>query len=284
MNRILKILPVLLLTVSLSARPAFAQSESDPASSEEENGIRLIADGFRYEGEVFVRDDAAYVSLREFACMADNSVVKWEEEEETARVTTDSLTLTASPALDYLEANGRILWCPTGVFEEGGTLYVPLQQTAQAFGFDAHYSEEEDTTYLTRLRGAIEPAGDYYDPDELYWLSKIIHAEAEGEPFLGKLAVGTVIRNRVDSEEFPDTIYEVIFDRENGTQFTPTANGAIEKEPGKESVLAAKICLENVRLSEEILYFLNVRLAASFWIVQNCTYIMTVGEHDFYAP
>jgi len=77
------------------------------------------------------------------------------------------------------------------------------------------------------------------------------------EPFLGKLAVGTVVMNRVDSDEFPSNTVDVIFDKENGVQFTPTANGAIEKDPDEDSIAAAKICLEDVRLSDDILYFLN---------------------------
>ena len=68
------------------------------------------------------------------------------------------------------------------------------------------------------------PEEEFYDHDELYWLSKLIYAESGAEPFLGKLAVGTVVMNRVDSDEFPSNIVDVIFDKENGVQFTPTAN------------------------------------------------------------
>lgn len=89
--------------------------------------------------------------------------------------------------------------------------------------------------------------------------------------------------NRVDSDEFPSNIVDVIFDKENGVQFTPTANGAIEKDPDEDSIAAAKICLEDVRLSDDILYFLNEELSSSLWIVENCTYVMTIGCHDFYA-
>lgn len=250
----------------------------------EENGVNVTMDSWVYEGKVYKVNNTAYVGLREFSCLADNSVVSWDESTLTATVQTDSLTLSAVENRRSIEANGRILWCEFGVFRIDDALYVPLRQIAQAFGFETWYIGSENRTYLTRVQGAIEPGETYYDDEELHWLSRIIHAESQGEPFLGKLAVGTVILNRVDAPQFPDTIYEVIFDKRNGTQFTPTANGAIYQTPGDESVMAAKICLEDTRLSEEILYFLNRRLATSFWIVENCRFVMEIGGHSFYAP
>lgn len=243
----------------------------------------VIADGFRYEGELLYVEDTAYVSLREFACMADNSVVWWDEEEESAHVVTDSLTLRAPEDEEYIEANGRMLWCEYGVFTENDTLYVPLGVAAKAFGFYTTYIPEEHTTYLVRRYAALDTAEAFYDPEELDWLSRIIHAEAQGEPFRGKLAVGNVILNRVRSEEFPDTIYDVIFDNDHGVQFTPTVNGAINNTPNEDSVIAAKLCLDGASLDDDMLYFLNEEIAESLWIPQNCRFVMSVGEHSFYS-
>lgn len=246
------------------------------------NSIDIVVDGFPYEGEVFTLKDTAYVGLREFATMADNAVVSWDSSTETAYVSTDSLSLTVPSRQYYMDANGRILWCAYGNFTLNGTMYVPLIQVAHALGFDYEYSAENHTTYLTRVRGAIIPGEEFYDADDLYWLAKIIHAESRGEPLIGKIAVGNVILNRVDSDEFPDNIYDVIFDRKNGVQFSPTADGAINLTAGAESVLAAKLCLEDTRLSDTIMYFLNQKMATSFWIVENCTFVVKIGSHDFY--
>jgi len=78
-------------------------------------------------------------------------------------------------------------------------------------------------------------------------------------------------------------VYDVIFDNDNGVQFTPTVNGAIHEEPNEDSVTAAKLCLDGYRISDQVLYFLNPDLASNFWVPQNCTYIMTIGDHDFYS-
>lgn len=248
-----------------------------------EKEYRLLIDGYDYDGEVIFVSGTTYVALREFSCMADNAIITWDDEDECAYVKTDSLELSAEDGGEYIDANGRLLWCEDGIFTYDDKMYVPLRQISAAFGFDVYYDAEKHTTYLTRLSSAIVPEEEFYDHDELYWLSKLIYAESGAEPFLGKLAVGTVVMNRVDSDEFPSNIVDVIFDKENGVQFTPTANGAIEKDPDEDSIAAAKICLEDVRLSDDILYFLNEKLSSSLWIVENCTYVMTIGSHDFYA-
>lgn len=245
--------------------------------------ITVYTDGLEYEGEVRLVNKNAYVSLREFACTVDNSVVTWDKETDTATVTTDSLVLTAEKGADYMVANGRYLWCSEGIFADDGVIYVPLQRVAQAFGFNNRWSYADNANYLTRKAGAIESADTYYDEEDIYWLSRLINAEAQGEPFNGKLAVGSVIMNRMADEEFPDELYDVIFDNDSGVQFTPTVNGAIEKDPNEDSVIAAKLCLDGYRISDTILYFLNPDLASNFWVPQNCTFVMTIGEHDFYA-
>jgi len=273
---------ILLCTLALSVHAAEPAVDSSGYRIEED-GVNVTVDGWDYEGEVYKVNNTAYVGLREFSCYADNSVVSWNEDSLTATVTTDSLTLSAVENRRSLDANGRILWCEFGVFRIDDALYVPLRQIAQAFGFDAVYIGSENRTYLTRHRGAIESGDTYYDEEELHWLSRIIHAESRGEPFLGKLAVGTVILNRVDAPQFPDTIYGVIFDNRNGTQFTPTANGSIYCEPDEEAVIAAKLCLEGYTYSEGILYFLNPELSTNFWVPNNREYVMTIAGHDFYS-
>lgn len=245
--------------------------------------ISVVVDGFSYDGKLLSVNDTAYVSLREFACMADNSVVRWDEDEAAAYVETDSLTLRAPEDELYIEANGRMLWCEYGVFTENDILYIPLRIAAKAFGFDLCYIPEESTTYLTRRTGAVEDADEYYDEDDLYWLAKIIHAEAQGEVFEGKLAVGNVILNRVESDEFPNSVYDVIFDTDHGVQFSPTVNGAIDNVPNEDSVIAAKLCLDGASLNGDMLYFLNESVAESLWIPQNRSFVMSVGNHTFYS-
>ena len=121
-----------------------------------------------------------------------------------------------------------------------------------------------------------------YDYEDLYWLSRIISAEAKGEGFTGQIGVGTVVLNRVRSSQFPNTVKGVVFDKKYGTQFTPVANGTIYQTPTQSAVIAAKMCLDGYTLSNSVLYFLNPSIATSSWIQNNRKYAFRVGNHEFY--
>lgn len=123
-----------------------------------------------------------------------------------------------------------------------------------------------------------------YSQDDLYWLSRIIEAEAGSEPYNGKVAVGNVILNRVKSKEFPNTIHGVIFEYYGSIpQFSPVANGSIYNNPSQESIQAAKDALNGARPVGNATYFFNSAKASGSWIVKNKTYLSRIGGHAFYA-
>lgn len=94
-----------------------------------------------------------------------------------------------------------------------------------------------------------------YTEEDLYWLSKIIIAEAGGEDAAMMTGVGEVILNRVESDLYNDTIYDVIYECTvvNGViyyQFSPVLDGNLDRadpyDPENvESVEIAKMLLEN---------------------------------------
>ncbi len=124
--------------------------------------------------------------------------------------------------------------------------------------------------------------GDAYTEDDLYWLSRLVHAEAQGEGYNGMLAVANCVLNRVESKDFPDTVKGVIFDRKYGVQYQPTANGAIYNTPSDTAVKAAKSALEGANNIGKSMYFFNPKKATSNWISKNRTYYATIGNHKFY--
>jgi N-acetylmuramoyl-L-alanine amidase len=128
----------------------------------------------------------------------------------------------------------------------------------------------------------LKSADKVYDDGAVYWLSRIISAEARGESLRGKMAVGNVVLNRVRSTQFPNTIYGVIFDKKYGVQFAPTANGTIYHAPTEESIIAAKMCLEGYSISNTALYFFNPRYTSGSWVRQNREYAFTLGNHMFF--
>jgi len=219
-----------------------------------------------------------YVSLRTVAgYLAPDAEVIWKN--GAAGVEGDGVSLRAVPGQNWLTVNDRVLYIPDGVRLEQGSVLVPIRVLAKALGGDVDWSREEGVTLTV---GSGRPGARPYTEDDLYWMARIISAESRGEPLLGKLAVGTVVLNRVASDEFPDNIYDVIFDREWGVQFTPVANGTVYNEPTEESILAAKMVLDGARVAGDSLYFLAPELTNNHWIMKNREYVTTIGCHWFY--
>lgn len=119
-----------------------------------------------------------------------------------------------------------------------------------------------------------------YTQEELDLLSRLVNAEAESEPYEGKLAVATVVMNRVkDQVYFPNTIHSVIHQQGQFSVFAP--NWRINLEPNEDSIRASKQVLEGHRsFGEEVLYFYNPRTATDSWIFSRVT-VTDIGNHRF---
>ena len=135
------------------------------------------------------------------------------------------------------------------------------------------------TSYTT----TVASRGTSYTVTDLYWLSRIIHAEAEAEPYSGKVAVGNVILNRVKSDLFPNTIKGVIFEYYKGIpQFSPVADGTIYNTPDADSIKAAKAAFSGTSYVGNATYFFNPDKSEGTWIVNNKTLVKRIGNHVFY--
>ena len=115
--------------------------------------------------------------------------------------------------------------------------------------------------------------------DDLYWLSRIISAEAKGESIEGQIAVGNVVLNRMKSDEFPDTLKGVIFQK---NQFSPVSNGMIYDEPTSESVESAKKVLVGEKVvGDDVLFFYNPNVVGSSSWIWSREVVDTIGNHNF---
>ncbi len=161
-----------------------------------------------------------------------------------------------------------------------GKLYAPIRAVAQSL--DCTVEWNGTAAQLKTPPGLQTKPQPAYTDAELYWLARIIYAEAGGESMDGMIAVGNTILNRVKSELYPDTIYDVIFDRKYTVQYEPVLNGTIYNTPSEEAVEAAKRCLEGENVVGDCMFFLNPRKATNFWIVKNRDFYRTIGNHDFY--
>lgn len=96
------------------------------------------------------------------------------------------------------------------------------------------------------------------DTSNLDLLARLVKAEAEGQPYKAQVAVAAVVLNRMKSSKFPNSIKSVIYDKSDGHyQFTPTANGFINKKSSSISLKAAKEALQGSDPSNGALYYFD---------------------------
>lgn len=120
-------------------------------------------------------------------------------------------------------------------------------------------------------------------PADYEALCRIVEAEATGGTVESKRLVANVVLNRVESEKFPNTVQEVVFQRSNGkTQFSPVANGRYHRvKVTPETMQAVNEAIAGVDGSMGALYFKATYSNVS-WFDNSLTKLYTVGGHDFY--
>lgn len=124
-----------------------------------------------------------------------------------------------------------------------------------------------------------EPESIWSETDKLM-LAKMTMAEAEGESLEGKCLVVRVILNRVESEIFPSTVYEVLSQK---TQFSSWTNGRYENAVPSDEVWQAveMVCDDGWDESGGALFF-EATYCQNTWQSNNRVYLFTVGGHKFY--
>ncbi len=123
--------------------------------------------------------------------------------------------------------------------------------------------------------------------EDLNMLLRIVEAEAGNQDEEGKLLVANVVLNRVESEKFPDTVTEVVLQRENGVcQFSPVSNQTIWQVCiSEETEDAVARALQGEDISDGALYFAAREYADSEkmkWFDTHLTFLFKHGGHEFF--
>lgn len=116
-----------------------------------------------------------------------------------------------------------------------------------------------------------------YSSSDVYLLAKVIAAEARGESYIGQVAVGAVVLNRVDSSSFPDTVAGVVYQK---GAFSAVTDSNWSVEPTPESRKAAQDAINGWDPSGGALYYYNPAKTSNKWI-RTRPVITTIGKHVF---
>ena len=108
-------------------------------------------------------------------------------------------------------------------------------------------------------------------------LAHLIYGEARGEPYIGQVAVGAVIMNRVKSSSFPNTISGVIYQK---GAFDAVSDGQINMSPDSTAKKAAQDAINGWDPSYGAIYYFNPATATNKWIWSR-PLTVTIGKHRF---
>ena len=110
-------------------------------------------------------------------------------------------------------------------------------------------------------------------------LARLISAEARGEPYVGQVAVGAVVLNRVEHPSFPNSIAGVVY--QSGA-FSCIADGQFNQPVAESAYRAADDALNGWDPTGGAIYYFNPSTATSAWIWSR-PLIVTIGKHRFCA-
>ncbi len=235
------------------------------------------------DSSAYIENGTTFIPLRAISNAMGVTDVEWDDAQRKATVRGYS-KIEFYIGEKYAYVNGeKKLMTEKAVIKNGRTM-IPLRFFAENSDAEVAW---DSTLHAVKISkdGVYVPSkyvANSYTCDDVMWLSRIVHAESQGEPIDGQIAVANVVLNRVRDKNYPNTIYGVIFDCNYGVQFQPISNGAIYNTPSKISVAAAKRAINGENNVENCLYFLNEEIATNFWIVKNREYFTTINNHSFY--
>jgi N-acetylmuramoyl-L-alanine amidase len=131
------------------------------------------------------------------------------------------------------------------------------------------------TPQKSKPTAANVPAG--FSQNDIQLMANAVYGESRGEPYIGQVAVASVILNRVNHASFPNSISGVIFEPR---AFTAVADGQIWLTPNEQSKKAVIDAINGWDPTGEAIYYFNPDTATSGWIWGR-PQIKQIGKHIF---
>lgn len=291
----------LAVLLSLAAPPPAAAQEVAPGAAKEAppaeaapaftpRPVRVLVNGREVPGGVLVPAGRVLVPMRPLF-EAAGAELYWDDVSRSVRAfyPGHSVTLQAGSRRAWVGGEEVVLDQEPLILD--GRLYVPLRFVGESLSgtvsWDAGKGEANLTLALSEeaVAGLAEPEPPKWvipcTDEELDLLVRVINAEAYDEPYLGKVAVGAVIVNRVKTRFSNATSIRAVL--LNHCQFAVVCNGAIKRLPVQEdSRRAALEALQGADPTRGALYFNNLRLAKDLRFWNSLTRTVEIGSHTFF--
>jgi spore cortex-lytic enzyme len=163
-----------------------------------------------------------------------------------------------------------------GIYGKNTVAAVKLFQKKNGLTVDGIAGTKTLATMGITSSGSQSQSGSYSDSD-VALLARLIYGEARGESYVGQVAVGAVVMNRIKSASFPNTMAGVIY---QSYAFTAVNDGQINLTPNATAKKAAQDAMNGWDPTYGAIYYYNPAIATSSWIFSRKTTV-TIGNHVF---
>lgn len=120
----------------------------------------------------------------------------------------------------------------------------------------------------------------YITGEDIDLMAKLVSAESIGEPYTGKIAVASVVLNRTIDPHFPNTIRDVIFQK---NAFSCVKNNKINANANQDCYNAVYDAIRGADPTNHALFFYNPTIATCNWMKETQKINqMTIGHHTFF--
>ena len=120
----------------------------------------------------------------------------------------------------------------------------------------------------------------YITGEDIDLMAKLVSAESIGEPYTGKIAVASVVLNRTIDPHFPNTIQEVIFQK---NAFSCVKNSKINANANQDCYNAVYDAIKGADPTNDALFFYNPTIATCNWMKETHKINQTtIGHHTFF--
>ena len=195
---------------------------------------------------------------------ADAAVVAWGDKG-------DQVTLIQQKLKQYGYFSGTV----DGVFGKQTYDAVVWFQRKNGLKVDGAVGESTAAALGITLTGSVSAAS--YNESETYLLGRLVHGEARGEPYVGKVAVAAVVLNRVRSSAFPNSISGVIY---QPGAFSVISDGQISLSPDAEALRAAKDALAGADPTGGCVFYYNPKKTSNSYMLSKPVAV-AIGNHNF---
>lgn len=215
----------------------------------------------------FIKEGTTMVPLRSIA-EALSVQVDWNEESSAVSLQGSQSVIKLRINQLTAEVNGQKKKLHQAPVIHNDRTYVPVRFISEELHKHVEWEPAQSIIFIS----------DNQKESDIYWLAKLVEAEASGESYQGKVAVAAVILNRTNSTYFPKTIKSVLFEQ---AQFTPVSTKRIFRiTPKEDTIRAVREAMEGADPTLGALYFFNPAKTDNRFL-HSRSVTMTIGNHRF---